>query len=653
MSISERLEMLISLDPSQGIRGLESFARSAEDNTKKAESSLGRIGTAALKLGAGGLAAGGFLTAMASKDIEASQQLEAAIQTTGHSVDEYKGRIDAAVGSMAKFGHTDEEVNSALRVLVGSYGDTNKALDQMQTVADLAAFKHISLADAANIVAKAHGGAGRVFKEFNIQVQTNADGTKNYDGALTELSKKLSGQASASADTFGGKLAELRAEVENQVSAFGQKWGPTIMASSGALTVLGGAATGLQSILGKTGIEMSKTQLAGAAMGAGIVAAAYMIGSSMNDLAGDFDKVSQQLAKLGNDELVHVGEQMVDLAAKGGTFGDPAKASLERLAQSGEEGLGTIVRLRDGMQAQGKDVTVLNGIIDQARAAQDNMNASQQAGAGTTMTLDQAYKALHDTIHASIDPVFALNKAINDNTDAEQKAQAAAMAVSQAQDAYNQAVAQFGPNSAQAQTAGLALMDAQGKLTDANDAAASSALSVNDAAQQLSKGLADGSVSADQMKATLIGWVQQGLLTSAQAQDIADRLGVVIDKARQLDGKSINFSVNGNFTATGDLANIIGMGLTGPGVHRAAAGFAGTVRGPTGFLTGEGGEPEDVLIVPHSKGGIGFSGGSSGGDLHLYIGTVIGSNLKQAAEEIRRELLKKSARNPSGVIGLL
>lgn len=48
-----------------------------------------------------------------------------------------------------------------------------------------------------------------------------------------------------------------------------------------------------------------------------------------------------------------------------------------------------------------------------------------------------------------------------------------------------------------------------------------------------------------------------------------------------------------------------------------AAGGAGTVRRPTSFLLGDGGEPEDFLAVPHSKGGIDFAGGS-GGDVHVH-----------------------------------
>lgn len=251
MALAEKLELLLTADPTQGISALRSFSSETEKTAKTSESSFKRVSAAALKLGVGGVGVGGFLTQIASGDIEAANQLKAAIGQVGQAQSDYQERIDATVKSQVAFGHTDEQVSGALTTLTLAYNDTGKALDQMQLVADLAARKNISLGDAATIVAKAHGGAGRVFKEFGIQVQANADGTKDYDGALTQLAQKLSGQASASADSFGGKLRALKAEAENIVSEFGQNFGPLILGLSTGFTAVAGAATGLSGVFGK------------------------------------------------------------------------------------------------------------------------------------------------------------------------------------------------------------------------------------------------------------------------------------------------------------------------------------------------------------------------------------------------------------------
>ncbi len=194
------------------------------------------------KLAVGGTAMMGLglaMQAMASKDIESMKQLNAAVEATGKGYDGFAGDVDKLIAKQVAFGHTDDEVTTALRVLTQAYGDPKKALAEMSVTTDLAAAKHIDLAAAAGMVAKAHGGAGRVFKEFGITVGTTAAGTKDYDGALTVLSGKLAGQASASMASFGGKVTQVKSWLENQASALSEKYGPAVTVAGGAVTALG------------------------------------------------------------------------------------------------------------------------------------------------------------------------------------------------------------------------------------------------------------------------------------------------------------------------------------------------------------------------------------------------------------------------------
>ena len=138
MALTEKLELLLTADPSQGISALHQLSSEAEKTAKSSTSSLQKIGTAATKIGVGGMGVGGFLTQMASGDIEAANQMSAAIQQVGQSQSDYKDRIDATVAAQARFGHTDEEVSGAVATLTLAYNDTGKALDQMQLVAGAA-----------------------------------------------------------------------------------------------------------------------------------------------------------------------------------------------------------------------------------------------------------------------------------------------------------------------------------------------------------------------------------------------------------------------------------------------------------------------------------------------------------------------------------
>ena len=86
---------------------------------------------------------------------------------------------------------------------------------------------------AANIVAYSKTlDLNKAHNDAKTATNHNAD-------AVAELGKKLSGQASAGADTFMGKLDSMKAKVEDSVSQFGQKYGPTLQIAGMAIMAMG------------------------------------------------------------------------------------------------------------------------------------------------------------------------------------------------------------------------------------------------------------------------------------------------------------------------------------------------------------------------------------------------------------------------------
>mgnify|MGYP006370378241 FL=1 len=170
-----------------------------------------KLGKRMLAVGSIAMGAGLAMQQMAAGDVEAQNRLTAAIEATGNSVDDYADRVDGLVASQVRWGNTDGDVKNALTKLVDAYRDPTKALERMQLATDLAAAKQISLGEASTIVARAHGGSAKIFKEFGVVVEAGADGTKNYEAALDDLAAQLSGRASASADSFSGKIREMTA----------------------------------------------------------------------------------------------------------------------------------------------------------------------------------------------------------------------------------------------------------------------------------------------------------------------------------------------------------------------------------------------------------------------------------------------------------
>jgi hypothetical protein len=288
-------------------------------------------------MGAGGALAGvGVgLSALGSTDQAAHAQLQASVEATGKSYEDYAKQVDSAIKHQEKFGDTANQTEDALRILTQATGDPTKALQYLGTATDLAAAKHEDLTSAATTLGKAYNGNTKVLKEFGIQVtkastaqkqavtaskqaesadanlahakrtladieavdaahkkltvgqaiqlrnaqegvttaseksvlahknliaaQTAAKNAAAQQGiTMTDLAAKLHGQASAAADTFSGRLKEVRAKLEDAAASFGQKYGPALTGAGAAMTGLGAAMTA-----GKGALEATKAAALG------------------------------------------------------------------------------------------------------------------------------------------------------------------------------------------------------------------------------------------------------------------------------------------------------------------------------------------------------------------------------------------------------
>ena len=121
-------------------------------------------------VGVGGALAGvGIgLQAIGSKDQAAHQQLQAAVEATGASYDDYERQVEAAIKTQEKFGDSADQTQDALRILTRPPNSPTKALHLLSTATDLAAAKHESLSDAATSLGKVYNGNTRLLKEFGI-----------------------------------------------------------------------------------------------------------------------------------------------------------------------------------------------------------------------------------------------------------------------------------------------------------------------------------------------------------------------------------------------------------------------------------------------------------------------------------------------------
>jgi hypothetical protein len=196
-------------------------------------------------LGAGGalLGVGTLFTALGSKEKAAHQQLAQAITNTGGSYETYAKQIDEAIKHQEKFGNSSVQTQNALQQLTQATHSPTEALKLLSVTSDVAASKHEDLSQAALDVGKVYNGNTKLLKEYGVVLDKHTHLTKNGQTATEALAGVVRGQAAAAADTFNGKLKAVTTTIEDQVSQFGEKYGPALQGAGAAMS---GLAAGMQ-----------------------------------------------------------------------------------------------------------------------------------------------------------------------------------------------------------------------------------------------------------------------------------------------------------------------------------------------------------------------------------------------------------------------
>jgi phage-related protein len=179
-------------------------------------------------VGAGMLGVGALLSGLGSKEQASHQRLQAAIKATGGAYSTYADQIEKTIKTGENYNQGSAETQDALTKLTLATHNPTEAVKLMSTAFNVAAATHTDLASAALQVGKAYDGNTRLFKQFGITATVVHGHLTDQKQAMAELADVTKGQASASVDTFSGKLDVLKTKIEDQVAQFGQKYGPAI-----------------------------------------------------------------------------------------------------------------------------------------------------------------------------------------------------------------------------------------------------------------------------------------------------------------------------------------------------------------------------------------------------------------------------------------
>jgi len=372
-------------------------SQAADRVTARIEGMGQRVQKALVPIGATLTGVGAGLTALSQPAQRAERVLTQAVNNTGQSYDKFAAQVDRTIAAQVRFGNNSAEVRTALTNLTIKLHDPQKALDNLGLATDIAALKQISLAEASNLVAGALNGNGRVFKQFGIVLDASKPKAEAVAEAMEKLRATVNGFAEGEAKALPGRLESIRTKLENIGAEIGERAGPAIAGFGAALTTVGGAADGVESVSNILDKLPGKTEgVARAFGGLGLAAGgAFVAVKALNALNDALDT-----ARRGSKDLGEVAAGLVKVT-KGAE-------DLDELLKSARIG-GGIESLLDDLKKARADMSIFS------RAASNDFKK-------TVDDLDEALAALVDNGKAPA--AAAAFKLLNDTLQLTPKEQA-------------------------------------------------------------------------------------------------------------------------------------------------------------------------------------------------------------------------------------
>jgi hypothetical protein len=628
---------------------------SAEMQTElgKGEASAGAFGSAAtgvfLAVGAAAVALGVEAIHLADAYEASHARLETSVKNVGQNFEEFKGRIDGTNSKMESLGFTYTETENAVARLTLATKDVGKATSEMNLAADISRARHIDLEAATDMLVKVEAGRYTQLVKMGIVTKEQVAGFHSSADAIALLSEKMGGNASAYAETFAGKMAALEAKVKDVGIEIGTTLIPIIEQFVGgiltAVDVIANINAAMDGWVGRFAAII--------AIGATVVATVLAISAGVKALIElEFAaEVAIHKVNLALWEFIATNP----IAAAAAAVLIVAMVAYEGIMHSVHanmddfiKGLGNLgdAALQTALKQVEANDKWVKGISD-AQAAQDIFNQTLAKNPEQAQRVADAFAAMGT-------PIADATEKIAKNTEAQLAAKAAADHVSVATETYIQSLkdltaeinAEFDPLFGMQKAIDAnakALWDAAkagGDNAAANVKVAETAKAVQDAAMKLDTAVSNGSVSVGDATTKMGLWVAQGLMTQAQADQVAASFKGIIAQADALDGRNIvmHVSVSGmaSIADAGAQANADFHGVP----HLAAGGVIPGAWGSPVPMIGHGGEyVMTTEMVDAIKNGVGWTGSigvpamPAGIDTGL-TGAAVGKSHEQAHDSM-------------------
>jgi hypothetical protein len=190
----------------------------------------------AKKFGLAAIAAGAFAAKIGYDAVKAAMEDQKSQALLANSLRNTVSATDATIAAteeyitamQAEFGIADDQLRPALANLAAVTGDVGKAQSLLGVSMDIAAAKGIDLNAASKLVSKAYGGNIGALKKLFPQISAATVKSKDFAGAMREISGETKGAAAAAANTFAGQMERIKLAFGEASESLGYKLIPQI-----------------------------------------------------------------------------------------------------------------------------------------------------------------------------------------------------------------------------------------------------------------------------------------------------------------------------------------------------------------------------------------------------------------------------------------
>lgn len=186
----------------------------------------------------------------------ATGRLMSALDNMKGVTEENKRAVEENTAAYSTLGFENSDALTGMGTLLTATNDITQANKLMAMSADYARYRHISLTDAARILARGTQGSAKAFKEMGITLDTTIPKNQAIGKAFDQLNAKIGGQAQAYTKTFAGRMDVLRERLQEVSDTIASKILPVLSAFLGyivnngqALLIYGGIVLGVISTI--------------------------------------------------------------------------------------------------------------------------------------------------------------------------------------------------------------------------------------------------------------------------------------------------------------------------------------------------------------------------------------------------------------------